>query len=895
MPLFAGTRLGSYEILSALGAGGMGEVYRARDTRLDRDVAIKILPEAFAADAERVARFEREARVLASLNHPHIGAIYGLEDANGVKALVMELVEGEDLAQRLTRGVIPLDEALPIARQIAEALEVAHEQGIIHRDLKPANIKLRPDGTVKVLDFGLAKALEPASTSADVALSPTITSPAMTRMGVILGTAAYMSPEQAKGRAADKRSDVWAFGCVLFEMLTAKRAFEGDDVSDTLASVLKADVEWNVLPRDIPLSIRALLKGCLTKDPRHRVADASAAVFVIDHQASLVPAADTSIPAASLVQRVPLWRKAIAAAAVIVVAVAAAYGAWTLRPEAPRAVTRFTIALASDQTITRGGRHVVAISPDGTRLVYVANQQLYLRAMDQLEATPIRGTNEDPAEPVFSPDGQWIAYWANNQWRKIPTTGGARVTITTAVIPLGATWDGDKILYGAGREGILEVPASGGTPQQLVKANEEALEVLSHPQRLPGGESLLFTIGPPGGATSDLMVQSLKTGERKKLVEGAINGRYLRTGHLIYALDGTLVASAFDPTRLELVGGPVSVLEGFVQAGFVNQVAVADAGSLVYQLGIGGFPTKTLVWRDRQGRETAIKGAPVKPYIAPRLSPDGERIAVEVRDDDADIWIYHFTSETLTPLTFGDMVERFPLWTPDGKRIIFDSAADHANRYVLGTAADGTGKPERLSAEWTRSLSPDAISPDGKLVVCIENNPGRGTGSDLTIVPLEAGGQPRPLLHARGNQGEAEISPDGRWIAYQSDESGTRHVYVHPFPNVEQGQWQVSTDGGSRPLWARNGRELFYVSPDNRMMSVPVEAGTSFTHGKVQALFDVSDNLSRGATVMNFDISPDGKRFLMLKNETPAGAATFVVVGNWFEELKRRVPARQEQ
>jgi eukaryotic-like serine/threonine-protein kinase len=891
MPLSAGTRLGSYEILSALGAGGMGEVYRARDTRLDRDVAIKILPEAFAVDAERVARFQREAKVLASLNHPHIAAIYGLENADGVKALVLELVEGEDLAQRLTRGAIPLDEALPIAKQIAEALEVAHEQGIIHRDLKPANVKLRLDGTVKVLDFGLAKALEPALTSADVAQSPTITSPAMTRMGVILGTAAYMSPEQAKGRAADKRSDVWAFGCVLFEMLTAKRAFEGDDVSDTLASVLKGEADWNVLPHEVPLSIRALLKGCLTKDPRQRIADLSAALFVIDHQASLVPAVDTSIPAASLVERVPLWRRATAAAAVIVVAVAAAYGGWILRPAAPRAVTRFTIALPSDQTITRGGRHVVAISPDGTRVVYVANQQLYVRVMEQLDATPIRGTNEDPAEPVFSPDGQWIAYWAKDQWRKIPVTGGAPVTISAAAIPFGATWDGNKILFGAGADGIFEVLATGGAPHKIVSADQKASEVLSNPQLLPGGEAILFTAGARGGFTWDLIVQSLKTGERKKLVEGAINGRYLRTGHLIYALDGALVANAFDPARLALLGGPVSVLEGFVQAGFTTQVAVADAGSLVYQPGIGRIPTKALVWRDRQGRETAIKGAPVKPYIAPRLSPNGERIAVEVREDHSDIWIYHFANETLTPLTFGDTPKRFPLWTPDGKRILFDSTPQAGNRGVFWTAADGTGKPERLAAEWPRPLSPDTISPDGKLVVCIENNPTQETGADLTIVPLEAGGQPRPLLRTRGNQGEAEISPNGRWIAYQSNESGTFQVYVRPFPNVEQGQWKVSSDGGSRPLWAPNSRELFYVSPDQRLMAVPFEAEASFTHGKSQPLFDVKGNLMPlgGPVAMNFDISLDGKRFLMVKYQTTAGAATFVVVENWFEELKRRM------
>jgi eukaryotic-like serine/threonine-protein kinase len=499
-----GARLGPYEIQSAIGAGGMGEVYRARDTKLQRDVAIKVLPEALADDSERLARFEREARTLASLNHPNIAQIYGLEESDGIKALVMELVEGATLADRIAQGLIPIDEALPIAKQIAEALEAAHEQTIIHRDLKPANIKVRPDGSVKILDFGLAKALESTRTMSTTATqSPTITSPAMlTGMGVILGTAAYMSPEQAKGRAVDKRSDVWAFGCVLYEMLSGKRAFEGDDVSDTLASVLRGEPDWTLLPHEVPLSIRVLLKGCLTKDPRQRIADVSAVLFVMDHQGSLVPAVETSNPAASLGERVPLWRKAIAAAAVIVVAVGAAFSGWIVRREAPRTVTRFTIALPSDQTITRPGRHVVAISPDGTRVVYVANQQLYLRAMDRLDAAPIRGTNEDPAEPVFSPDGQWIAYWAKDQWKKIPVTGGAPVTIAAAAIPFGATWDGDKILYGAGSEGIFEVSATRGTPRRLVNADQKASEVLSHPQLLPGGEAVLFTAGPPGGPPS---------------------------------------------------------------------------------------------------------------------------------------------------------------------------------------------------------------------------------------------------------------------------------------------------------------------------------------------------------------------------------------------------------
>jgi Tol biopolymer transport system component len=894
MALTPGARLGPYEVTNQIGVGGMGEVYRAIDPNLGRQVAIKVLPAAIAQDPERVARFEREARTLATLNHPNIAIVHGFEKGDGLRALVMELVEGPTLADRIAQQPIPLDEALPIARQIAEALETAHEHGIVHRDLKPANIKLRPDGTVKVLDFGLAKVLEPAESDgwsgankAGLSHSPTITSPAgMTGIGVLLGTAAYMSPEQAKGRAADKRSDVWAFGCVLYEMLAGKRAFEGDDVSDTLASVLKGQADWNALPAEVPLSIRTLLEGCLIKDPRQRIGGLSAALFVIDHQASLVSAGHGSVPAASLVAPFPLWRAAIAAATLTVVAAAAAYTGWILRPAVSREVTRLTIAVPPAQRLTRTGRHVLAISPDGRRVAYVANQQLYLREMEQIEASPIRGTNEDPAEPVFSPDGQWIVYWAKDHLRKVPTTGGAPLTLAAANIPFGATWHGDKVIFGAGRDGIFEVPDTAGTPRRVVTADEKASEILSNPQWLPGGEAILFTAGAAGA--TGLFVESLKTGQRKKLVEGAVDGRYLKSGHLIYTVGEALVASAFDLTRFELVGGPVSVLEEFARAPLTSQVAVSDAGSLVYQFGAGGIPTRTLLWRDRQGRETPIN-ASAKAYVAPRLSPGDDRIAVEA---GGDIWIYRFANGALTPLTFGDPPDRFPLWSYDGKRILFDSTPRGEIRSVFETATDGTGKPARLVTGWPRPLSPDAISPDGKVVVCIENNPANKTGADLIIVPLETGGQPRPLLQERGNQNEAEISPDGRWIAYQSDESGTLQVWVRPFPNVEQGQWQVSSDGGSRPLWGRNSRELFYVSSDQRLMAVPFEAGTTFRHGKPQALFDVRDNLPADALFMPFDISLDGKRFLMLKREGPAEGTTFVAVENWFEELKRLVPTK---
>jgi eukaryotic-like serine/threonine-protein kinase len=524
MGLAPGTRIGAYEIVSMLGAGGMGEVYKARDTQLKRDVAIKVLPETFATDPERLARFQREAEVLASLNHPHIAHIHGLEQAGRVRALVMEFIDGEDLAQKIARGPIAFDEALPIARQIAEALDAAHGQGIIHRDLKPANIKVRADGTVKVLDFGLAKAMEPAVESASQ--SPTITTPAMTQAGVILGTAAYMSPEQAKGKPADKRSDVWAFGCVLYEMLAGTRAFRGEDVSDTLASVLRGEPEWAALPPTVSPAIVALIRGCLTKDPRQRIGDISTARFIFDHGTEVA----ISVPGHSLST---LRRSApilIASAAAVVIA---AYLTWMLKPvPAPLLpLARFPITLPTTDRFTSFGRHLVALSSDGSRLVYVANDRLYMRAMDQLEPAPIRGTEglslAAPRSPFFSPDGKWIGFWQDGQLKKVPTTGGAPVPLCGAITPFGASWTTDNtILFGQGEDGIWRVSGDGGTAENVIKV--EKGEIAHGPQLLPGGRAVLFTLARDGRDwdAAQIVIQSLDTRIRRHLsVEGAVQNR----------------------------------------------------------------------------------------------------------------------------------------------------------------------------------------------------------------------------------------------------------------------------------------------------------------------------------------------------------------------------------
>ena len=528
MALASGFRLGAYEVVAPLGAGGMGEVYRARDTTLNRDVALKVLPELVALDRDRLVRLKREAQVLAALNHPNIAAIYGFEESNGLQALVLELVDGPTLADRIAQGPLPLDEALPVARQIAEAVQAAHEQAIVHRDLKPANIKLRPDGTVKVLDFGLAKALEPVSAvSADATASPTITSPAMTRIGVILGTAAYMSPEQAKGGAADKRSDVWAFGCVLYEMLTGRRAFECDDVSETLAAVLRGEPDWTLLPADVPVSIRTLLTGCLAKDRRRRIADFSTVIFVIDCQDQLVPASGSamhSAPAAS----VQLWRKAIPAAAVIIIGLAAAYAGWMLKPGASRVVTRFAITLAEGDTFTPGANWV-ALSPDGARLAYTANKRLYLRAFDQLDAVSIAANSAaiaSPRTPFFSPDGQWLAFWQASQLKKVSVSGGAPVALCAMrVPPAGAWWATDNtILVGDGASGIWRVSGNGGTLERIIAV--EAGERARGPQLLPDGRTVLFTLAATASSDeAQIVVQPLGGATRHTVITGGADAR----------------------------------------------------------------------------------------------------------------------------------------------------------------------------------------------------------------------------------------------------------------------------------------------------------------------------------------------------------------------------------
>ena len=884
----------------------MGKVWRAHHSGLKRDDALKVLPDAFVSDPDRLARFRREAQVLASLNHPNIAHVYGLEQSDGVQALVMELVEGPTLADRIAQGPIPVDEALPIANQIADAVEAAHERGIIHRDLKPANIKVRPDGTVKVLDFGLAKALEP-SAGMDATASPTITSPAMmTRGGALLGTAAYMSPEQARGKGVDRRSDIWAFGCVLYEMLTGRRAFRGETVSETLADVLKSEPQWTALPADTPARVRRIARHCLEKDSRQRVHD------IADVRLALEGAFETvaAEPPAVAIPRLRVWQRPAAAVTIAAsIATTAGLAMWALTRSAappPARLLRFTVSPPSRESLaaTNPNDPDVTISPDGTRIVYVAGgggpQQLYMRVLDQLDARRLENL-ENPRTPFISPDGNWIGFFGEpNVLKKVTVNGGPAVTICAIDAgPRGASWGADDTIVfatNATSTGLFRVSAGGGKAEMLTKPDPQKGEQDHYwPELLPGGRAVLFTIlSASGAAQNAIAVLNLQTGQQKVLVPGGSYPRYVPTGHIVYGVEGTLRAVAFDPGRLEVRGSPVPVLQGVVtKPSGAASFAVAQDGSLVYiARGIQSAVERTLVWVDREGREESLK-APLRAYTSLRISPDGTRLALEVRDQANDIWIWDLGRATLTRLTVDAGFDGAPVWTPDGRRIVFSSdrgVATNANLYWQ--AADGTGAVERLME--SESLSPavaSAFSPDGTRLLFTQPSPGGATGLDIHILPLAGERRATTLVQTTFEEGNAEVSPDGRWVAYESNESGRSEIYVRPFPNVDEGKWTVSTGGGAQPLWARNGRELFYVAQPARLMAASIQPGATFAAGDPRLLFE--GRYARPGLRGTYDVAPDGRRFLMLKeNESAPQTAPpeLVVVPNWLEELKRLVP-----
>ena len=749
--------------------GGMGEVYRATDTNLKRLVAIKVLPDAVATDSERLARFQREAEVLASLNHPNIAAIHGLERTDGQTALVMELVEGPTLADRIAQGPIPLDEALPIAKQIAEALEAAHERGIIHRDLKPANIKVRADGTVKVLDFGLAKAMEPAAgSSPGTSMSPTITTPAMTQAGMILGTAAYMSPEQAKGRTVDKRSDVWAFGAVLYEMLTARRAFEGDDVSDTLARILMKEPDWTALPAGTPAPLRRLLRRCLEKDRKRRLDSAAAARLEIE-EALTSPAAIDGPGIPTTDSRVPIRSRALpwTVAAIFGAALVSALVLWApWRAATVPAPRRLLASIGAAAALPSDSGAAAILSPDGTTLAFVAQQanlsRLFVRPLEHLQAAALAGT-EGAASPFFSPDGRWIAFFAGGKLKKIAVTGGAVITLCDAAGVRGGTWsdDDDDHLRGKARSpSLMRVAAAGGTPTDFGAVLQGPMTTQRWPQALPRRQGLLYTEQPMNASAdaANVVVVPLSGGTPKIVARGSHYGRYVPTGHLVYLQHGTLFAVRFDLDSLETMGEAVPVVEGVLTNQITGgaQVAFSADGTLVYVPGVAATRASSIDWLTRDGQTSVLR--PTKAdWTSPKFSPDGEKLALDISDGkQSDIWVYECARDTLTQLTFHPSQDQGPVWTPDGQRILFSS--DRAkpgvtNLYWIN--ADGTGDETRLTDSSQNQVG-TSWHPTGKFVSFME---GRGTGQVRSDDPADGRGR-GPGVDTRQAHGLSEQSGD---------------------------------------------------------------------------------------------------------------------------------------
>jgi len=897
MRISPGTKFGRYEIRGQLGVGGMGEVYRACDERLNRDVAIKVLPEAFAQDIDRLARFEREARLLASLNHPHIGAIYGLEESGDTRFLVLELVSGITLSELVERGPVPIAEACVISRQIAEALEVAHERGIVHRDLKPSNIKISEDDQVKVLDFGLAKALEEPSANSKMSESPTVLYKG-TQTGMILGTAAYMSPEQAKGKRVDKRTDIWAFGCVLYEMLTGKPVFLGDATTDTLASVIRDEPDWSLLPSATPKGIRQLLRRCLQKDPALRLRDiGDARIEIMD--ALSEPAAEVMIVDPTVVTAQKDWHRTIpvALAALVTGAMVTVLALWVIshfvsaRGLTKEPVRRFAINLPENQPLALTkfvplgvGRPGITVSPDGNNLVYVVNHngvaQLCLRPLNQFDAKLIGGT-EGAYNPFFSPDGNWIGFFADNKLKKVSLAGGEPVTLCEARNPVGADWGPNDMIFFGDQEGgtLTRVSSTGGTPQPIPIGGAQAPDA----EVLPDGKWLLYSTSQ--GSNPDyheIRAVSLETGQSSVVLQGGSNPRYLPSGHLLFTRTGGLMAARFDLDSRKITGPAVAVIEGIRSEIYGNsQFSVSDNGTLIYLPGSSGWIGKP-VWVDREGKITQIP-LPAQCYGGFKLSPDGKRLAIQVASASDDIWIYEFERGTFLRLTLnGNNIG--PVWSPDGKRVVFGSFRDGSFGLFV-KAADGSGAEERLT-----TASPEAFqaaeswSADGKALLFGEWN--ATDQGDIWILPLEGERKPQPFLRTPFSEFFSSFSPDGRWIVYTSDESGRYEVYVRPYPGPG-GKWQVSTEGGEEPVWSANGQELFYRNGEKWMVA-SVQTKSEFHAQTPRLLFE---NYFINVPGLSHYPSPDGQRQVMIQPiGQDANPNQINVVLNWFEELKQRVP-----
>jgi Tol biopolymer transport system component len=899
MPIHPGRRLGPYEILSSIGAGGMGEVYRARDTRLDRIVAIKVLPTHLADRSELRERFEREAKTIASLNHPHICVLHDIGQQDGIDYLVMEYLEGETLAQRLLKGALPLEQVLQYAIQISDALDKAQRKGVTHRDLKPGNIMLTKSGT-KLLDFGLAK-LKQEITPANVQLSQLDTADEpLTAKGTILGTLQYMAPEQLEGEEVDARTDIFAFGAVVYEMATRKRAFEGKTQASVISAIMSSDpAPMTSLQPMTPPTLDRLVKTCLAKDAEERWQTAADVTKQLKWIAeATAPAIAPSATPAARTRQLRRW-VLVSGLACLVVAGFAGLAVWNLKPPPVPPVSRSVFSLPPGQRLpafAELGLPAVAVSPDGKHLIYVGivggAPQLYLRSLDSFEVMPMLGT-EGAVEPFFSPDSQWVGFFAEGKLKKVSISGGGTLTLCDAPVPRGATWGAnDTIIFApTSTSGLSVVSAAGGTPQPLTTVDSKKGETTHRwPEFLPGAKAVLFSnsTGSTGGAQVALYV--LKTGERRVLIPEGMGPRYAHSGHLLYAQGGkmdvqggNLMAVPFDLGRLEVTGPAVPAIEGVMTGpGAPAQYGVSDNGALVYIPAGVQAPPRRLVWVDRKGTEQPIP-APAHAYFAPRLSPDGRRVALAIDESETHNWLYDLTRDVLTRLTFEGHYNGGPTWTPDGKRIAFGSDRSGPQN-LFWQPADGSGCAERLTTSEDDNTA-GSFSRDGQLLAFEERHP--STGWDLWVLRL-SDRKAQPFLQTKFNEIAPQFSPDSHWIAYVSDESGQQEVYVRPYPGPV-GKWQIFTGGGREPVWNRDGRELFFRS-GNKMMAVDIATQSGFAPGKPRMLFEGPYMPTmQGKTLANYDVSPDGQRFLMLT--APEQAPTQInVVLNWFEELKQMVP-----
>jgi serine/threonine-protein kinase len=903
MSLEPRSQLSHYRLVEKIGEGGMGVVWRAVDTSLDRSVAIKILPEIFSEDPERLARFEREAKLLASLNHPNIATIHGLHHEQGIHFLAMELVEGEDLAARLKRGVLPPEDAYEIAGQIAEALEAAHDAGVIHRDLKPANIQITPEGKVKVLDFGLAKALEAAPISGGQSLSPTITSLG-TRAGVILGTAGYMSPEQARGRPVDRRADIWAFGCVLYEMIAGESAFVGETVSDTLASILKSEPEWSKIEGRLPSAARRLVRSCLQKDPRRRlqaIGDARIALEEIrsgkDEAAPAAPVSTALRP--STAARALPW--AIAAAALAALAVTLLRAPVTA--PAAHVPTRLNIDLSTPGRLLVELGSAIVLSPDGRQIAYVAEsddgRKLFLRRLDQLTSAPLAGTDEAYA-PFFSPDGGWIGYFAGAKLMKVQVSGGIPMNIadvSSSGQGRGGSWGDGVIVFARHFEGGLSrVSESGGKVEPLTTPDPARNERTHRwPSFLPDGKHVLFAVQGGGKRYDDgeIDVVSVETGERKKIYEGGAYPRYAASGHLLFVKNETLFAVPFDAGRLQVTGSPRAVIDYLASSAGDQEASdgsaqfdVSPSGTLLYRstaLGQNALRSSLqMSWVDLKGAMTPA-ASEKRAFYTPAVSPDGKRIAVSIEGTTGlDLWLYEIERAVFSRLTFKG-TNSYPLWSPDGKSIAYSALLEGAVPNILIKRADGVGEALKINESGDAQV-PSAWTPDGKTLLYLERFP--ETRWDIMVARPGDGSPPRPFLQTKDIEAFPVLSPDGRWVAYQSDESGQFEVYVTAFPGPG-GKWQVSSDGGQFPRWTRSG-ELFYRKGERFYEVSYAATEESFQAEKPRELFRRA--LGQQQFAPNYDVSPDGKRFLIFSSEGEDArmALTHAVVAfDWLEDLKK--------